>query len=103
MTETQKQELERAIAREVVFGFLSAADIVERIYGQFSEEYEIDTFWLETMCDDRMKKHGQLSVKWTHPTHFDRLSKAFDLLIREDIICLLVKTLSPIVLKRWRN
>jgi hypothetical protein len=79
-------EISKQVEQHVQFGF----DTKEEIFGAlwFYEWGNSEHEQLRKVIDEKYEAHQTESLAWKSPTDFDRLSKAFDGLIKTKIVCL---------------
>ncbi|MFH6991697.1 DUF6891 domain-containing protein [Flavobacterium sp. FlaQc-48] len=77
---------------DIKFGFDTKEEIYNNISFIFYENETYDEHFdkekLKKFISKHYKKHQKNSLKWDHPTDFDKLANAFDDLIKQQIICL---------------
>lgn len=90
MTENEAFIYESIVA-QVRMGFLSMEEIQDNIIEEIEDNEltdEISEKWAFTHIENEWKKQLNASKKWQHPTHTQRLIKAFDDLCDHNIIAL---------------
>ncbi len=88
MSPTIKEEALEQLKLDIAFGFDNEEQIFDSIRDMFYEEEDFDEDWLRQVIAEQYNKHQQESLQWKRPTDFDRLAKAFDELIAQEIVCL---------------
>lgn len=88
MTEEIKQEVLEQVELDIKFGFEDEEQLFDSIRDMFYQEDNFDESWLRQVLSAKFQLHQKESLTWKHPTDFERLSKTFDELILEKIICL---------------
>jgi hypothetical protein len=89
MTEEIRQEALAQIDLDIKFGFEGEQQLFDGIRDMFYEEEDFDEDWLQEVISQKFQQHRLDSHTWSHPTDFERLVKAFDELISEEmVVCL---------------
>jgi hypothetical protein len=83
-----KQEALEQLELDIKFGFENTEEIFDSIRDMFYEEEDFDDDWLKQAIAQKYDQHQRNSLKWTHPTDFEKLALAFDDLIKEKIVCI---------------
>ncbi|MEO9953326.1 hypothetical protein [Nonlabens sp.] len=89
MEEGQESQILENIQEDISIGFYSHEDIYERVWDLCTDEgHTIDSTWLNAKISHEMKLHEKSSSKWSKPTDFQKLVKAFNSLRKLGVVSL---------------